>query len=550
MERIIMLNNETFYPTPKPLIDRMLAKIQGRPQTILEPSAGARTIIKRMKDYRIEEEHCDRRYPYRPFESCLFSAIEVDPKLQAILEKQQPTVTLIDTDFLQYSGRDHFDLIIANPPFDQGDLHLLKAIDVMYRGEIIFLLNAETIRNPYTNTRKELAKRLNELNAEVEFIQDAFLDAERKTSVEVALVYIKIERNIEEDLFAGISDEEQECSSTAKQDWEVATKHHIRDLVAAYNRTIDIGTETIVAYYKNYNKIGKYLGLNCEAKPRLFGKRDDLTSLLQSKVNDFIQSVRVDYWRQALELKEIRSRMTTDKAKEFESQLQKRQKMDFTENNIRQFILNLINGYKDMLTDAVVKIFDKFTIDHCYSDGVVEENIHYFNGWKTNDAFKVNKKIIIPIGYQRTDGDGPFTYCTSGYRWKADPWRIGEVTRDIEIVMSYFSADINYVPIVDAVAAALGRQQSKNIDSTFFTITCYKKGTMHLTFKDEDLLRRFNVVACRAKGWLPMDYGKKRYAECDEETQSVIREFEGVQNYNKNVNRSLFATKPLLAIAA
>ena len=73
---------------------------------------------------------------------------------------------------------------------------------------------------------------------------------------------------------------------------------------------------------------------------------------------------------------------------------------------------------------------------------------------------------------------------------------------------------------------------------------------MHLTFKDEDLLRRFNVVACRAKGWLPMDYGKKRYAECDEETQSVIREFEGVQNYNKNVNRSLFATKPLLAIAA
>ena len=164
--------------------------------------------------------------------------------MQAILEKQQPTVTLIDTDFLQYSGRDNFDLIIANPPFDQGDLHLLKAIDVMYRGEIIFLLNAETIRNPYTNTRKELAKRLNELNAEVEFIQDAFLDAERKTSVEVALVYIKIERNIEEDLFAGISDEEQECSSTAKQDWEVATKHHIRDLVAAYNRTIDIGTES------------------------------------------------------------------------------------------------------------------------------------------------------------------------------------------------------------------------------------------------------------------------------------------------------------------
>ncbi|HOD97367.1 MAG TPA: DUF4942 domain-containing protein [Syntrophales bacterium] len=543
-----MLNNDTFYPTPVPLIDRMIAKIKGRPQTVLDPAAGMAAIIERMRDYSTMDS--DNRYCYRPYENCSYSAIEIDTNLQAILDKK-PFVSLIDTDFLQYSGRDHFDLIIANPPFDRGDLHLLKAIDIMYRGEIVYLLNAETIRNPYTHSRKELAQRLAERNAEIEFVPDAFKDAERQTDVEVALIYIRVERTVEEDLFAGVEDEAQECDATAaKQDWEVATKHRIRDMVADYNRTIDIGTKTILDYYKNYNKIGKYLGLNCEAKERLYERRDDLTSLVRGKVNDFIKSVRLNYWRQALELKEVRSRMTTDKAKEFESQIQKRQKMDFTESNIRQFIVNLINGYEGMLTDAVTKLFDKFTIEHCYSGGIVEENIHMFNGWKTNQAFKVNKKVIIPIGYRLSDGEGPFTYGTYGHRWKANSWKISEKTRDIDIVMSYFSADTDYVPIADAVAAALDRQESKNIDTTFFRITCYKKGTMHMVFKDDDVLRRFNIVACRAKGWLPMDYGQKRYEDCDEETQAVVKSFEGIPQYNSNVKRPLFATKPLLAIAA
>ena len=71
-----------------------------------------------------------------------------------------------------------------------------------------------------------------------------------------------------------------------------------------------------------------------------------------------------------------------------------------------------------------------------------------------------------------------------------------------------------------------------------------------MVFKDDDVLRRFNIVACRAKGWLPMDYGQKRYEDCDEETQAVVKSFEGIPQYNSNVKRPLFATKPLLAIAA
>jgi hypothetical protein len=80
-----------------------------------------------------------------------------------------------------------------NPPFSNGDKHLLKAIEMQQNGgKIVCLLNAETLKNPYSNIRKELINQLEKYNSKVEFIQDAFSSAERKTNVETALIFIDI----------------------------------------------------------------------------------------------------------------------------------------------------------------------------------------------------------------------------------------------------------------------------------------------------------------------------------------------------------------------
>lgn len=34
---------------------------------------------------------------------------------------------------------------------------------------------------------------------------------------------------------------------------------------------------------------------------------------------------------------------------------------------------------------------------------------------------------------------------------------------------------------------------------------CYKKGTLHMHFKDKELWERFNLTAARGKNWLPDD---------------------------------------------
>lgn len=521
--------NKSFYPTPEKLIKRMISKVKGEPEKVLEPSAGKGDII----DVLLKDIY-NKRYSSRTV-----SAIEIDEDLQATLRGKR--INVIDTDFLNYSAPDKYDLIIANPPFDEGDKHLLKAIDIMYRGEIIFLLNAETLKNPFTNIRKELVKKLLELNAEIEYIQNAFVDAERPTGVEIALVYINIERQIEDDLFAGADDKAEPEKPIIEDKHELSTGKTISELVAEYNHIIEIGQDTILNYYRNYKKIGKYIGLNQEAKKYGFDSAN-MTSLMQNTLNDMLQKVRIDFWRRTLDLDAVRSRLTENKQNEFEHTINDRSNMDFTESNIRQFILNLIGGYEQTLTDAVLQIFDKFTIRHSYSNGLYDDNIHYFNGWKTNNAFKVGKKVIIPIygGY----GNGAFTDYNG--KWKLG-YDVARNLRDIDVVMNYFDGMSGYISIAEALENAFRHGQSSKIVSTYFTITVYKKGTIHLTFNSDDILRRFNIMACKGKKWLPDDYGNRAYNEYPEEAKEVIKSFEGEESYSQNLNLPIFAAKNTLS---
>jgi len=255
---------------------------------------------------------------------------------------------------------------------------------------------------------------------------------------------------------------------------------------------------------------------------------------MQEDLNDLLRKVRINFWRKSLDLGEVKNRLTNKKRDEFEEQLKKNYNMDFTEKNIRAFVLNLIGGYEKTLTEAVLEIFELFSRKHSWEDEH-SENIHYFNGWKTNDSFKVNKKVIIPLygGYRK----GPFIDDWSG-KWKLQYGCEG-VLQDIDTVMAYFDGMQRYYSIKQALENAFVRGESRKIKSSYFTLTAYKKGTLHLVFNSEDILRRFNVVACRGREWLPQDYGTKAYKDMTSEERSVVDSFEGQESYTKNLNAPL-----------
>ena len=67
----------------------------------------------------------------------------------------------------------------------------------------------------------------------------------------------------------------------------------------------------------------------------------------------------------------------------------------------------------------------------------------------------------------------------------------------------------------------------------YFDVELKKKGTVHIWFTNEDLLKKFNIFSCQKHGWLPDCYGKKDYKNMTKEEQSVIDEFEGEKEYEK-----------------
>ena len=372
--------DKDFYPTPDNLIIKMWFKVKNRGaiETVLEPSAGKGDIVKYIKE----------NYSYS------ISCIEKNEDLQNVLRGQGFRV--IDSDFLNYSGLDKFDLIIGNPPFSDGAEHLLKAIDILYSGQIVFLINAETIKNPYSNVRKDLVQKLTDLNADIEYVQNAFIGAERKTAVEVAIVHIIKERRIEFDLFDDCSDAAKEQSINLEENSELAHRNGIEFLVEEFNATVNEGIESILYYYK-HPRIHTYIRMSPanEDRPR-YGNSGNLNHEVSKNINEFLKNIRISYWKRVLDLDEVRKRMTEKKKIEFYDQIEKQSEMDFTESNIRAFIIKLIGNYENILTEAVAEIFDRMTQQYTWHEEC-QKNIHYYNGWKTNKAFYVNKKVILPI---------------------------------------------------------------------------------------------------------------------------------------------------------
>jgi len=520
-------NNENFYPTPKSLAELMLSKINYNRtiKTVLEPSAGKGDLIEAMKEFGFTTSRGHGRNPFAQGHINIM-AIEKDKELMANLMGKR--IDVIDSDFLSYNGLEQFDLIVMNPPFDEGEKHLHKALDIMFTGQIVCLLNANTIKNPFSNERKRLIQRLKELKADIEYIPDAFndIDSQRKTNVETALIYINIQADVETNIFSGMREEGDAKVEEISENFEIATFDQIANLVLQFNRERELVNNQIMDFYKNHRYVGKYLSLKVgpNEDDKYSHKDETLTETMKRKLNEFNSLIKTRYWRAAINLEEIQVRVTTANSRKIDSQIADFSKMEFTESNIRQLILNVIADYPRMIQESIQWMFNEMTKyalkDYRWSNEC-DKNIHYFNGWKTNKGYIVNEKVIIPSFHVNWDSS---RYMVSDTQQM--------MLNDFTKIMSYFDGNISSNSAGRIVNEAICAGQNTKIDTKYFEINVYKKGTIHFKFKDKELLRRFNIEACKGKEWLPMDYSEKPWESMDEEEKVVAESFEGsIKNY-------------------
>lgn len=464
-----------FYPTPARLAAKMAGMISGAGGSVLEPSAGNGALAEAIKG-----RFSGRWGSVDTAPDC----IEIMPDLQAILrDKGMP---IVGSDFMQFNGVKQYDAVVMNPPFSHGVRHVLKAWQILYAGEIIALLNAETLRNPHTKGRQILAKIIKDNKGTVEYLADQFIDSERKTSVEVALIHIKKDRKVEFNYFDGMKEADPEAMADAdgpEVNQVALTGSQIANKVRAFNKALDCHKKAIISRAEGHH----YAQLLTEGKERREGVKD-FTEIVKKKINKVVAGLQEKAWRHIAALSEFRDHMTTKVAMDFELSMAQVMKLEFTEENIRQFLLNLLADRGKIFNDGLLEVFDELTRYH-------KDNRVHVEGWKSDDYFFVNKRIVLP--YVMNFNYGKFQWSYHGGRHQI---------HDLDRIMSYMmghdpKGDLTIQDAVDSYDEKLGTK----MESTHFSIRVFKKGTMHLYFRDLDALQRFNLAAGRLRGWLPKE---------------------------------------------
>lgn len=583
-----------FYPTPPELAAKLLEGIDwGEIEEVLEPSAGTGNLIEAVA--RVKQASRGDRYTVNvdaveidpALRAALAAAFDEDAmeplkdridELEAIsrkhydweylveheytrrLEEDYPNgeppklaeaqkeelnalkttkyamegveVRIVGDDFLTFRTGKHYQLIVMNPPFANGDEHLEKAIAMQERfgGKIRCILNAETLRNPYTVRRQMLVKKLNELDAEIEYVDNAFADAERKANVDVALIRVTVPApELHSDIFDRLTKaEETREHVTEAVSTDLALNDLFERMVAQFNVECQAGIELMRAYtamtpyiMDDMDTSNKYSSPNIELKVGGHSGCD---------VNKFIRLTRHKYWRALFQNPEFTGKLTSELYEKWSSKVNELDAYDFSVFNIKKIVVEMNGQLLSGIEETIMQMFSKMTEEHSwYTDA---KTIHYFNGWKTNKAHMIGKKIILPAvgAYVRDD------------IWKSDRFNAWDATRslsDLEKILDYFdgegvftTADMSAIFTVWERTGSVGQRcincrPPKNIDLKHFKVTFYKKGTVHITFHDQKLVDRFNIYCARKANELPPNYGYKPYSDLDPKEKAVVDSFNG-----------------------
>lgn len=491
-------NNNNFYPTPIAISDKLFNMLPfdelGKSHYILEPSTGKGDLVENFK------KTYARKFYIRSLEDIdkylNFECIEIDKNLRNLLKGKK--YNLVAEDFLTFIPNRFYDLILMNPPFDRGCDHLLKAVKIQERigGKILCMLNAETLKNPYSNNRKKLIQLLTSYKANIQYIQDGFKDAERITDVEIALIYINIPMKNSSTMFEKKFKQDNADMSFEEFNTLVPNMNKLEKLIMEY----EIVKKSMIELFKEKLRIENlFNSFNIQEKI-IIGK--DTSRLEEYTINTFIDDLNMKYWEKFINETEFKKRLPSKLRNNFNYNMERQKNIAFNMENIKYFYDELINSIPKSYEETVAEVFDKLTYKHAYTDSTWNKTIHYYDGWKTNNCYRINKKVIIPCYHEN------YFY------------HLPDSLIDLNIIFENIAGEKDNIDTKEIKKAI--EFNKKGIETKFFKLDSYKKGTLHINFKEKKYLDIFNILAGKGKQWLPPDFGEKSYNDMSKEELKMI----------------------------
>lgn len=512
-----------FYPTPPSLARRLWGLFKNRDFTrILEPHGGNGDLAD-----QAPVSSCPRKGRSVPIDCC-----EIDISHHATLRSKDYQV--VGTDFLQMTSGAIYSHICGNPPFSEGAKHLLHAWDLLWEGEIAFILNAETIRRPCSRERRHLVDLIGK-HGSVEFAQGEFEvdEAKRKTSVEVALIYLRKTVNVRDDIIGTLLDDLKVDGTSAEgiaREFEerrelMLPKTTIENAVVSFNAANMSMRESVKAEAKA-RYYSHMLGDTMAARNHNGAKSDPVQSVdfIRTAVAKRYLELKDRAWSSILRSTEVTSRLSSKAQNRVESEFALIKELEFTTTNIYGFLCGLCESAGKIQEDMALDVFDLFTKYH-------EENTVFYKGWISNGkhrsaGMRLKKtRFILPGHGAASHKDG------LGY----------DSERTLEDIDRVFATlDGKSVPEVSLVHVFRDNfdalRKGARISSSYFSVRYYPViGTIHFYPNGQEIVDRLNRMVGRLKKWLPPQGTKV--------SDAFWLQFDSAEKYDRELREQVAKTR-------
>lgn len=460
--------NKDFYPTPQAVIQKMIGADDITGKFCLEPSAGKGDIVSYLNKYNAKVSYC-----------------EIEPKLAKMITGAK----FLKTDFLTVESSEvsHVDFIYMNPPFSNDDKHILHAWEIApARCVITALCNWQTINNTFSRTRAQL-KRIITNHGTSENLGEVFSSAERSTNVEVGLIRLyKPSQN--EDDWSDYFDENEEQEEQANG---IIGYNAVRECVNRYVGACKLYRQVADNAVAMNDMIG------------VFGAKSVTFQITQDQkdvaVEDFDTELRKVAWGWIFSKMNMAKYMTSKLKEEINKFIEKQKQVPFTMTNVYKMIDMVVQTHGQRIERAIVEVFENYTENY-------HENRFGKEGWKTNSHRMINKKIIVPyIGEQSRYSNYPSVgYGSRYYEMLVDFQKclctIAGVDFDTIPSLHYGFFSSEYL---DENGKKVREYKDWGVwyDWGFFEIKIFKKGTLHMKFKDDRIWMEFNKRYAEIKGY-------------------------------------------------
>lgn len=448
--------NRDFYPTPEKVIEEMLKVSEVTNKIILEPSAGTGNIV----------DYCNKMGAKEVL-TC-----EINDKFRAVLAEKS---NVVGADFLELKAEDisHIDMIVMNPPFSTIRKHILHAWDIAPGGcEIVSLANSNILENGYYDDKdKQKINELVENYGGSEYLGRVFADSdERQTDVCVSVLRLYKPKTDEiefEDYFTEEADDPEYSA------YGIMPYNFVRDCVNRYVEAVR-QFDSVMEVSNTINSLLDGIG----AQSIHFGaKGRNSESITRDR---FKKQVQKDAWRWIFRKFNIEKFITSKVMADINSFVELQQNIPFTMKNIYKMVEIIIMNRDNFFNQALCEAFDTIC-------GFSSENSTAGEKWKTNSNYMVNKKFIVPWGCRITYG-GRVSFGEVG--------KMNDITKALCNLMGKSFEDIESMYDLE------NRMWFGTwFEWGFFRIKCFKKGTIHFEFLDEDVWYKFNQTVAKSRGW-------------------------------------------------